>query len=68
MSNTKVNKQEQIEIRNKLSSEVKNLEFQEKKIQAELKTKRAELKRVCPCEDREDMYEYSVCKHCGETH
>lgn len=56
-----------IEKRDKLFAEIQQLEHDEKKIKAALKTKRTELKRICPCNEREG-YGLSICIHCNETH
>lgn len=60
--------EERIEERDKLFNEVQFLENEKAKIEAKLATKRKSLKEICMCNEREGMFEYSVCKHCGEHH
>lgn len=60
--------QDVLDKRDKLYAEVTHLENEQKKIEAALKTKREELRRICPCNERTGGFEYSYCKHCGEMH
>lgn len=59
---------DRLEKRDNLYAEIQHLENEEKKAQSALKTKRQQLKEICPCNERIDCFEMTECKHCGKMH
>jgi hypothetical protein len=65
---TKKSYEDIVKERDELFKEVQFLEHEAAKIKSKLDVKRAALKKICICNERTGMFEYSICNHCGEHH
>lgn len=62
-----MSKETAIAERDKVFSELQNLKLESEKLDAKIKAKTAELKRICPCNQREG-FGVAICIHCNEHH